>query len=254
MAGVVTPDVELAGDVFVAEDLRHAFVRVPALVVHAGGEDVLVVPVAVEIPGVAHVRQVVHGDVEVAVVVVVAGEKAGGVEGAAHGEHGGEDVGMAQGDVECVIAAEAAADDGELGSWILLAEEGEDLLHQVLLVLHVAGDAPAGRDGAVVPALGVDRVDTEELQAAVFELVVDGVDHAAVFELEEAAAGGGKDEGGEACVPEDEQFHVAPEGGGRPFVVFAFHRLPSGRAILPSLWSGKSCRVPFSLRENGHRI
>jgi hypothetical protein len=41
----------------------------------------------------------VHGNVEVAVVVVVAGEEAGSVEGAAHGEHGGEDVGVAEGDV-----------------------------------------------------------------------------------------------------------------------------------------------------------
>src|SRR5258708_22200551 len=92
--GVVTPYIELAGDVLVAEDLRHAFVCVPALVVHAGREDVFVVPVAVEIPGIAGVRQVVHGDVEVAVVVVVAGEEAGGVEGATHGEQRGEVFGM----------------------------------------------------------------------------------------------------------------------------------------------------------------
>src|SRR5260370_26115566 len=26
------------------------------------------------------------------------------------------------------------------------------------------------------------------------------------------------------------------------------------RAILPLLWSGKSCGVPFSLRENGHKF
>jgi hypothetical protein len=53
---------------------------------------------------------------------------------------------------------------------------------------------------------------------------------------------------------EDEKLHVAPERGGRPFVEFAFHRLPSARAILPLLRSGKSCGVPFSLRENGHKF
>ena len=124
MAGVVSPDVEAAGDIFVAEDLRHTFVCVPALVVHAGREDVGVVPVAIEIPGVADVRQIVHGDVEVAVVVVVAGEEAGGVEGSAHREHGGEDVGVAEGDVERVIAAEAAADGGELGVWFCWRRRG----------------------------------------------------------------------------------------------------------------------------------
>ena len=72
---------------------------------------------------------------------------------------------------------------------------------------------------------------------AVFELVVDGVDHAAVFKLEEAAAGGGKDEGGQACVAEDEHLHVAPEGWGEPFVVFAFHRLPSA-SLMQSYFTG----------------
>jgi len=211
VAGVVTPDVELAGDVFVAKDLRHAFVCVPALVVHAGGKDVGVVLVAAKVPGVADVRQVVHGDVEVAVVVVVAVEEVGGVKGSAHGEQSGEDVGMAEGDVGGVIAAEAAADGAELRGWVLLTDEGQDLLHEVLLVLHVTGDAPARRDGAVVPAFGVDRIDAEELQAALFEFVVEDVDHAAVFKLEEAAAGCRKHQCGKACVSEDEQLHVAPE-------------------------------------------
>ena len=39
---------------------------------------------------------------------------------------------------------------------------------------------------------------------AVLEFVADGVYHAAIFELEEAAAGGRKDEGGRAVVAEDE--------------------------------------------------
>jgi hypothetical protein len=47
----------------------------------------------------------------------------------------------------------------------------------------------------------------------VLKLVVDNVDHTAIFELEEAAAGGWEDDNGEAVVPEDEQLHVSPEGG-----------------------------------------
>ena len=136
-----------------------------------------------------------------------------------------------------MIADEAAADGGQLRGLVLIADEGEDLLHQVLLVLQVAGNAPSRRDGAVVPALGVDRVDTEELQVAVLELVVDDVDHAAVFKLKEAAAGAWKNEDGKACVSEDEQLHVAPEGGGRPFVVFAFHCLPSA-SLMQSYFTG----------------
>src|ERR1700760_35564 len=75
VACVVAPHVETARDAFVAEDLCHAFVVVPTLVVNAGGEDVAVTAVAIEIPRVADVGKVMHGDVEVAVVVVVAAEK-----------------------------------------------------------------------------------------------------------------------------------------------------------------------------------
>ena len=226
MAGVVAPDVEAAGDAFVAKDLRHTFVVVPALVVDTGGKKVGVAPIAVEIPGIADVGQVVHGDIEVAVVVVVAGEEAGGVEGAAHREHRSEDVGVAEGDVEGVIATEAGANGGKLNGLVLLANQRQNLLHQVLLVLHVTGDAPARRDVAVVPAFGVDRVDAEQLQAPLFEFVMNDVDHAAILKLEEAAAGGGKDERRNSRMAEDEQFHVAPKRGGEPFVVFAFHCLP----------------------------
>ena len=61
---------------------------------------------------------------------------------------------------------------------------------------------------------------------AMFQLVMNGVDHPAIFKLEEASAGGRKDQSGQACMTEDEQFHVAPEGWGGPSVVFAFHRRP----------------------------
>src|SRR5580698_8310000 len=65
VACVVAPYVETARDTFVAKDLCHAFIFVPALIVDTGCEDVGVATVAVEIPGVADVGEVVHGDVEV---------------------------------------------------------------------------------------------------------------------------------------------------------------------------------------------
>ena len=198
------------------------FVVAAAHVFVAGGENVGVVAVLIEEPGVGEVGDVVSGDVVVAVVVVVAVEEAGWIEGSAEREDGVEDVGMAEGDVGGVVAAEAAADGGEVGELVVLADEGQDLLHDVLLVLDVAGDAPAGADVAVVPALGVDGIDAEELEVSVVELVLDGVNHATVFELEEAAAGGGKDDRGNAGVAEGEEFHLAAERRGEPFLIFAF--------------------------------
>ncbi|MEO6983396.1 MAG: hypothetical protein ABI072_09815 [Edaphobacter sp.] len=44
---------------------------------------------------------------------------------------------------------------------------------------------------------------------SLLDLVGDDGDHAAVFALEEAAAGGGEDERGVSGMTEDEQLHLA---------------------------------------------
>ena len=54
-------------------------------------------------------------------------------------------------------------------------------------------------------------------------LPASGRDHAAVFKLVEAAAGGGKDEDRQPRVAKDEQFHCAAEMARMPFVIFAVH-------------------------------
>ena len=59
-------------------------------------------------------------------------------------------------DVGGVISAEAAAERNEVRVPVLLADQGHDLVNEVVLVLHVARDAPARRNIAVVPALHVD--------------------------------------------------------------------------------------------------
>jgi len=80
---VVSPYIEPARNSFVAKDLRHAFVVVPALVVDTGCKDVGVVTEAIEIPMVTDVRQIMRGNVEVTVVVVVAAQEVRRVEGGA---------------------------------------------------------------------------------------------------------------------------------------------------------------------------
>src|SRR5579863_5354755 len=106
---------------------------------------------------------------------------------------------------------------------VLFADQGNDFVNEVVLELHVAGDAPAGRNVAVVPALHVHRIDAEELQFAMLDATGDSTDHAAIFELVVAAAGGGKDQNGKPGMSEDEHFHVASEAAGKPLVVLAVH-------------------------------
>ena len=225
MTGIFAPDVEADRDALVTEDAGHNFVSVPALVVVAGYEDVRIVAVMIKEPRIGGLRNVVRGKVEVAILIVVAAEEVGDVKGPAHREDGGKDVWVSQGSVHCVISTEAAADGSETRGSIELACERDDLVDEIALVLHVARYTPAGRYFAVVPALRIDGIDTEELKVAMFQLVVDNFNHAAVFELEVAPAGSRENKGREASVTEDKNFHVAAQGGGVPLVIFAFHRM-----------------------------
>ena len=97
------------------EEVVEVLVGAEALVVPAGGEDEAVVAEAVEEPGVREVGDVLRGGGVVEVGVVIAAEEAGHVEGAGHGEEPGEDVGVAEGEVCRVEAAEAAAEGDGAG-------------------------------------------------------------------------------------------------------------------------------------------
>lgn len=182
------PDLEAVADAFLVEQVGEVLVLAEALVIPAGGEHVAGAAVAVEVPAVVEVGQVLGGGVEVGIAVRVAVEEKAHVEGAAHREEAGKDVWPAEGDVDRVVTAEGAAEGDEPLGPVVLADEWNDLFEDVAFVLDVAGDAPAWGHVAVVPALAVDRVDAEELELAAVDLIGDGADHAALFELEEAAA------------------------------------------------------------------
>lgn len=214
MASVVAPDVEATGNLLGMENVGHLLVHVAAHVVDAGGEDTGVATIGVEVMSIAHVWHVVGGEVEVTVLVVVAGEKAGGVERTSHGEDSGEDLGITEGNIDRMVTTKAAPDGAEAGTGTAVAvvNEGDNLFEDVVLETKVPGDPSAWNDGAVVPAFGVNGINTKELQVTSFELVPDGVDHAAVLEVEEASAGGRKGDCWWPGMSEDEDFHLPPEG------------------------------------------
>ena len=139
---------------------------------------------------------------------------------------------MAEGDVGGVKSAKAASQGHAVRIPVLLLDEGHDFVDEVVLVLDVAGDAPARRDVAVVPALVIHRVDAVELDLAVVDLVGDAAGQAAVFKFEKAPAGRGKNEDGHAGVAEDQQFHVAAQAMGIPLVILAIQALYLVRVIL----------------------
>jgi hypothetical protein len=93
----------------------------------------------------------------------------------------------------------------------------------------VAGDAAAGSDAAVIPTFSVDGIDAKELKLAGVDAAGESGDHAAIFKLEKAAAGGGENQDRHAGVAKDEEFHGAAEVSGLTFVIFAVH----GSAPIP---------------------
>jgi len=190
MAGVVAPDIELAGNLLGVEDVGHLLVHLAADVVDSGGEDAGVAAVMMKVVGIVHVRHVVGRQVEVAILIVVAGEKAGRVERAAHGENAAEDLRVTEADVYCMVTPKAASDGGKTGVAVEIADERNDLVKEVVLEPQMAGQTGAGDNCAVVPAFCVDGIDAEDLQIAGIEPVLDSCHHAEVLEVEETAAGG----------------------------------------------------------------
>src|SRR5450759_5566344 len=118
---------------------------------------------------------------------------------------------MTQRDIEGMVTTKTAANGGQMRSVVDVVHERRYLLHEVVLVLHMTGNSPARRDGTVIPALAIDGIYTEELEVAVFDLILDGINHASVFELEESAAGCGEYDSGKTGVPAREHLHLTSQ-------------------------------------------
>src|ERR1700677_3901625 len=105
------------------------------------------------------------------------------VESAGHGKKSSEDIGMAQRNIDCVKSAKAAAERGKMGVAVFAADERNNFVNEVAVVLNVPRDAPARRDLLVVPALHVDRVDAKDLALACVDFAGERGDHAAIFNI-----------------------------------------------------------------------
>ena len=149
------PRIKLVRNPLRTHDPVKILVLSQALVVPAGAQHVGVPPVTLEEPGVGQVGQVVSGQIEVAILVVVALQKLLEIEGPGHGQKPGKQVRTAQCDVDRMVAAEAAPQRHQVRIAVLEPHQRYHFADHVILKLHVPCDAPARRDGPVVPALHV---------------------------------------------------------------------------------------------------
>ncbi len=132
---------------------------------------------------------------------------------------------MAEEEVGGMIGAHADAGGEELLFRIpaMPAHEGDNFLHDIAVIILVTAGAVGGMRLPVRPGLPIQAVDRKDLDLARFDERSEPVDHPEIFELMKAAALGRKDQHRLAVVAVDFQFHVVPQDGTEPFVIFDLH-------------------------------
>lgn len=80
------PSVEPVRNSLGTHDSVQVLVLSEALVIPAGSEDVRVATVVVKEPGISEIGQIVRWEVEVTILVVIAAEEVGEIEGSGHGQ------------------------------------------------------------------------------------------------------------------------------------------------------------------------
>jgi len=106
---------------------------------------------------------------------------------------------------------------------VFRGHEGNYFIEDVALILAMALNAGGRRNAPAVEAFGIDSVDAEEANEAVFDGALEGVNESPVFIVEEAAFAGGEDEHFGSGVAEAQEFHVAAPRDAEPFVILTLH-------------------------------
>ena len=105
-----------------------------------------------------------------------------------------------------------------------MADLRNELVHDVVIPLLVALDAPAVVAALVGPGLAVDGVDGEDHDLAGVDPRAEHVVHVEALKVHEAAGLAGDEQHGLAMVAIDLHLHVAAQAGGVLLVVADFHR------------------------------
>src|SRR5471030_2345920 len=161
---------------------------------------------------------------QVGVLVVVTVQKlVGDVEGAGHAHRVGDQVGVPQGEVDGVIAAETATGSAHLGPTGAVADERGDFADQVSVEGILAVEAVGGMDRAIVPGFLIDGIEADHLESARFDFGAEGVHHAAVLILVKAAARGRKDNDRESVFAVGQELDVPIERRAVPLDILPTH-------------------------------
>jgi hypothetical protein len=232
VAALWTPIVQRVADALAGKDFGKAIGRAAVLPRAGAGGDVNVAGGELaEEPRIAEIREIVHGIVEIEIVVVHTVHEVANVVYAGHREAALDDVGMLEERVGGMIRTKGSAHggNGNAGALAIVPNEWNDLLAKVRIEdgLHVA--AVKRMCALAIKAKAVDGIDAEEFYSAAVKEIAERANHALAFELAFVTGTGRKAKDGLSPVAVDDDPHVHAESRRIPAMIFAFHNVSPAR-------------------------
>src|SRR5579875_3090934 len=166
------PDTQRMPDVLLPENRRHRFVTGAKSVVATDRKDNIEMAQGGQPLWLVFIRNESARVVKVHVIVGVAPGEASDIVDAAQPDHAVNQVRIAEGKIGGMIRAEARAGRNQKRIGILLLREGQNLVVQVTIILHMPQGALRRMAVFGIPAFAIDTIDTEELEPTLFQMIV----------------------------------------------------------------------------------
>src|SRR5258708_25704919 len=180
--------------------------------------------------GIAGVREVIDGIVEIKIVVVHPVHEIPQVVDAGHREAALDDVGVLEEAVRSVVRAKRSAHRRDRNALCLtiVPNKRDDLFPQVRIKNDLDVAAMKRVRALIVKTLPIDRIHGEKFDSSGFDEIRERADHALALELPLVAGAGREAQERWAPMTEDAGGPPHAEAGRVPSVKFTFHRLTLG--------------------------
>ncbi len=223
---IVTPEIDMMRNGLGGEYVGKLHRTLRRFVVTLTGEKIDVVLRAKfgENTLVIQVGEIIHGTVEVTIVVIVAVGVRFDIIRAAHGNRAIEHIRSPEQRVGCMQRAQTCTgrDDGGVIARHI-SDERHDLINDILVVLLMPHGAVRRRNVLIQPALAVDAVDGERFDLSRVNERLDGIDEIESLVLEVVGGRRGEHQQRQTVMAIDGNFHLLVQVGAVPGMNLALH-------------------------------
>ena len=174
---ICAPPVEVVFYAFGVQQVGKVHIPLQAEIGIAGNESDIHLPVAFKKPRIVHVREIVHGIIEIAKLVIVAVQQPLDIERAIHCQQSMHKVGMFQREVCSLVGTEADAERYHRVHAGCMPQIRKKLMHKVVFESHSDLDLPVGFAAIVVPSLPMQAVDAQYLDMPSLDLIRQDMNH-----------------------------------------------------------------------------